>query len=62
MTRRMTLVTRVACNEEGVGDGYKSDGDEGDGRATATRAMVTAMATAKTTTWVMVMVTRLAGN
>ena len=38
------------------------DGDEGDGRATATRAMVTAMATAKGTTWVMVMVTRLAGD
>ncbi len=32
---------RVACNEEGTGDGGKSDGDEGGGRATATRAMVT---------------------
>ncbi len=31
MTRRMALVTRVACNEEGDGDGYKSDGDKGDG-------------------------------
>jgi hypothetical protein len=62
MTRRMTLVTRVACNEEGNGDGYKRDGDEGDGRAMAARAMVTAMATAKATTLVMVMVTRLAGN
>ena len=62
MTRMMMLVMRVACDEEGDGDGYKSDGDEGDGRATATRAMVTAMATAKATTWVMVMVTRLAGN
>jgi hypothetical protein len=31
MTRRMALVTRVACDEEGDGDGYKSDGDEGDG-------------------------------
>ncbi len=39
-----------------------SNGDKGDGRATATRAMVTAMATAKATTWVMVMVTRLTGN
>ena len=29
---------------------------------TATRVMVTAMATAKATTWVMVIVTRLAGN
>ncbi len=42
MTRRMMLVTRVACDEEGDGKGYKSDGDEGDGRATATRVMVTA--------------------
>jgi hypothetical protein len=33
--------TRVACEEEGAGDGGKSDGDEGGGRATATRAMVT---------------------
>ncbi len=39
-----------------------SDGNEGDGRATATRAMVTAMVTAKATTWVMVMVTRLTGD
>jgi hypothetical protein len=29
----------VACNEEGDGDGGKSDGNEGGGRATATRAM-----------------------
>ncbi len=62
MTRRMGLVTRVACDEEGDDDGYKSNGDKGDRRATATRAMVTAMATAKAMTWVMVMVTRLAGN
>ncbi len=33
--------TRVACNEEGEGDGGKSDGDEGGGRATAMRAMAT---------------------
>jgi hypothetical protein len=58
----MALATRVACDEEGDGDGYKSNGDEGDGRAMATRAIVTAMATAKATTWVMVMVTRLAGD
>ena len=38
------------------------DGDEGDGQPTATRVMETAMATAKGRTWVMVMVTRLAGN
>ena len=31
MTRRMALVMRVACDEEGDGVGYKSDGDEGDG-------------------------------
>ncbi len=30
-TRRMALATRVACNKEGDGDGYKSDGDKGDG-------------------------------
>ena len=41
MTRRMMLVTRVACDEEGEGDGGKSDGDEGGGRATVTRAMAT---------------------
>ncbi len=62
MTRRMALATRVACDKEGDGNGYKSDGDEGDGRAMATRAMVTVMVTAKAMTWVMVMVTRLAGN
>jgi hypothetical protein len=56
------LVMRVACDKEGDGDGYKSNGDEGVGRVTAMRAMVTAMATAKVTTWVMVMVMRLAGN
>ncbi len=33
--------TRVACDEEGEGDGGKSDGDEGGGRATVTRAMAT---------------------
>jgi hypothetical protein len=31
--------SRVACDEEGNGDGGKSDGDEGGGRATATSAM-----------------------
>jgi hypothetical protein len=33
--------TRVACDEEGEGDGGKSNGDEGGGRATATRVMAT---------------------
>ncbi len=37
----MALATRVACDKEGNGDGGKSDGDEGGGRATGTRAMVT---------------------
>ncbi len=37
----MALATRVACDEEGDGDGGKSDGDEGGGQATATRAMAT---------------------
>ena len=41
MTRRMAVVTRVACDKEGNGDGGKSDGNEGGGRAMATRAMVT---------------------
>ena len=36
----MASATRVACDEEGDGDGGKSDGDEGGGRAMATRAMV----------------------
>ena len=34
-------LTRVACDEEGEGNGGKSDGDEGGERATATRAMAT---------------------
>ncbi len=38
-TRRMASATRVACDEDGDGDGGKSDGYEGDGRATATRVM-----------------------
>jgi hypothetical protein len=37
----MALATRVACNEEGDGDGGKSDGNKGGGQATAMRAMVT---------------------
>jgi hypothetical protein len=40
-TRRMAVATRVACDEEGDGDGGKSDGDEGGRRATATRAITT---------------------
>ncbi len=40
------VATNVSCNEEGGGDGGKSDGDEGGGRAMAsvrTWAMATAM-------------------
>jgi hypothetical protein len=33
--------TRVACDEEGKGNGGKSDGNEGGRQATATRAMAT---------------------
>ncbi len=43
--------TKVSCNEEGGGDGGKSNGDEGGGRATATA-----------TTWAMVTETRPAGD
>jgi hypothetical protein len=39
--RAMALATRVACNKEGDGNGGKSNGVEGGGRAAATRAMVT---------------------
>ncbi len=62
MTRRMALATRVACDEEGNGNGYTSDGNKGDGQAVATRAMVTAMVMVKAKPWVMVMVTRLMGD
>ncbi len=37
----MALATRVVCDEEGDGDGGKSDGNEGGGQATATRAIAT---------------------
>jgi hypothetical protein len=39
--RAMALLTRVACDEEGNGDGGKSNGNKGGGGATAMRAMVT---------------------
>jgi hypothetical protein len=52
------LVTRVECNKESNGFGGKSNSNK-DGRLlTATRLMARVMAT----TWVMAMVTRLAGN
>ncbi len=37
----MASATRLACNEEGDGDGGKSDGDKVGGRAPATRVMAT---------------------
>ncbi len=39
--RAMALAMRVACDKEGDGNGGKSDGNEGGGQATATRAMAT---------------------
>jgi hypothetical protein len=62
MTRRMESATKVACDKKGDGNGCKSNGNEGDRQAMATRATATAMATTKATTWVMVMVTKLAGD
>ncbi len=44
MKRTMELMIRVVCEEEGNGDGYNCDGNEGDGQATATRVMVMAKA------------------
>ena len=58
MKRVMALATRVECDEESAGFGGKSDGNEGGRRLTATRVM----ATVTTTTWLLVTVTRLAGN
>jgi hypothetical protein len=45
------VATKVSFNEEGGGDGSKSNGEEGGGQATGTA-----------TTWAMVTETRLAGN
>jgi hypothetical protein len=58
MMRAMTLATRLECDEESDGFGGKSDGNKGGRRLMETRGVV--MATA--TTWMMVMVTRLAGE
>ncbi len=56
------MATSLVCNKESDGDGCKSNGDKGDGQATAMRAMAIVMATVKAKTWVMVMVMRLVGN
>ncbi len=45
------VATKVSCNEEGGGDGGKSNGDKGGGQATVTA-----------TTWAMVTETRPAGD
>jgi hypothetical protein len=45
------VAMKVSCNKEGCGDGGKSDGNEGGGRATATA-----------TTWAMATAMRLAGD
>jgi hypothetical protein len=37
----MLLATRMACDKEGHGNGYKSNGNKGGGQATAMRAMAT---------------------
>jgi hypothetical protein len=37
----MALAMRVACNEEGDGNGGKSNGNEGSGQVRATRATAT---------------------
>ena len=58
MKRAMALVMRVECDKESNGFGSKSDGNEGGRQLTATRVM----ATVEATKWVMVMVTRLAGD
>jgi hypothetical protein len=44
MKRMIESMTRVACNKEGNGNGYKSNCEEGDGQAMATRVMATAKA------------------
>ncbi len=58
MKRAMALATWVECDKESDGFGSKSDGNEGGRQLTATRVM----ATVEATKWVMVMVTRLAGD
>ena len=58
MKGAMALATRVECDKESNGFGGKSNGNKGGRRLMATRVMATVTAT----TWVMAMVTRLAGN
>ena len=58
MKRAMALATRVECDKESNGFGGKSNGNEGGRQMMVTRAL--AMVTA--TTWLMVTVTRMAGD
>ena len=58
MKRVMVLVMRVEFDEESDGFSGKSNVNEGGRQLTATRAM----ATVKAKKWMMVMVTRLAGD
>ena len=58
MKQVIALAMRVECNEDSDGFRGKSNGNEGGRRLTATRALATVTAT----TWLMVMVTRLAGD
>jgi len=58
MKRVMALATRVECDKVSDGFGGKSNGNKGGRRLTATRAMATVTATI----WLMVMMTRLAGD
>ena len=58
MKGAMALAMRVECDKESNGFGGKSDGNEVGRQLTVTRAMATVTAM----TWVMAMVTRLAGG
>ena len=58
MKRAMALATRVECDEESNGFGGKSDVNEDGRQLTATKVLAMVMATM----WLMVTVTRLAGE
>jgi hypothetical protein len=58
MKRATASATRVECDKEGDGSGGKSNGVEGGGQATATRAIATMMAKM----WAMATTTRVAGD
>jgi len=58
MKRAIVLAMRMECDEESIGFGGKSNGNEGGRRLMATRVLATVTAM----TWLMVTVTRLAGD